>query len=96
MIQIQLQQKLCTQTLLIPEVGILTYILTEDTLPDGVRYYSVTVQITDPCRETIVLDKRTVRDITCDRDLAFCLFWKICRGKVTPCTLLEVLSDLLP
>lgn len=92
MLQIQTQRKLCTQTLDLSEAGRTTYILLEDILPNGERYYSITVELVGPkgC------ECRTVRDITGNRQFAMRLFWMICRGTVTPCTLTEVLSDLLP
>lgn len=92
MIQVQTQHKLCTQTIDLPEIGRTTYILLEDILPCGERYYSITVQLDGPLGS----ECRTVRDITGDRDLALHMFWMICRGTVTPCTLTDVLSDLLP
>ncbi|MBQ8642994.1 MAG: hypothetical protein IJ480_12355 [Clostridia bacterium] len=95
MMYAQIQQKLCTQTVFLPEIGRITYILTEDTLPNGEHCYSITVQYTDSSPSNTILESRTVRDVTADRHTAFCLFWQVCRGTVTPCTLTEVLSDLL-
>lgn len=88
---VQTQHKLCTQTIDLPDVGRTTYILLEDLLPNGERCYSITVQL----EGTLGIERCTVQDITGNRQLALQLFWKICRGTVTPCTLTEVLSDLL-
>lgn len=87
------QQKVCTQTIHIPDVGTTAYILLEETMPSGLRYYSMTVCLSK-------LDHRqeecTVKNVTTDRQFAMQLFWQICRGTVTPCALTEVLSELLP
>ena len=92
MIQVHTQHKLCTKTIDLPQLGRITYILLEDSLPCGERYYSITIQLDGSRRR----ESRTVQDITGDRELALHLFWMLCRGTVTPCTLTEVLSDLLP
>ena len=92
MMQIQIQRKLCTQTIDLPEIGRITYLLLEDILPSGEHYYSITVELAG----TLQHDCRSVQNITCNRQLALRMFWMICRGTVTPCTLTDVLSDLLP
>ena len=89
---LQTHQTLCTQTRFLPLLGKTVYILTEDPLPGGESQYAITIQ----CDNSTLEPQRTVRDITTDRSLALSLFWKICRGSVTPCTLTEVLSELLP
>jgi len=90
--QVQTQRKLCTQTMDLPEIGQTTYILLEDLLPNGERYYSISVRLDG----LLGSESRTVRDVTGNRQLALHLFWMICRGTVTPCALTEVLSELLP
>jgi len=92
MIQVQTQHKLCTQTIDLPEAGRTTYTLLEDILPCGEYCYSISIHLDGPQG----IECRTVRDITGSRELALHMFWMICRGTVTPCTLTEVLSDLLP
>ncbi|MBQ8402040.1 MAG: hypothetical protein IJX14_08930 [Clostridia bacterium] len=89
---VQIQQKLCTQTIDLPEAGRTTYTLTEDILPTGERCYSISIVLDSPAGT----ESRTVRDVTGDRELALRLFWMLCRGTVTPCTLTEVLPELLP
>lgn len=93
MLYTQLQQKVCTQTINIPCVGTIVYILLEDTLPNGLRYYSIAVKLTKINHQQ---EESTVQNVTTDRQLALQLFWQLCRGTVTPCTLTEVLAELLP
>lgn len=93
MLYTQLQQKVCTQTISIPNVGTTVYILLEDTLPNGLRYYSINVKLTKTEHPP---EECTVRNVTTDRQFALQLFWQLCRGNVTPCTLTEVLTELLP
>lgn len=92
MMQIQLQHKLCTQTIELPEIGRITYTLLEVILPSGERYYSITVEMNGPLHR----ECSSVPNITCNRQLALRMFWMVCRGTVTPCTLTDILSDLLP
>lgn len=93
MLYTQLQQKVCTQTIHIPDIGTTVYLLLEDILPNGLRHYSLTVKLTKTDHQQ---EECTVRDVTTDRQLALQLFWQLCRGTVTPCTLTEVLAELLP
>jgi len=88
----QKQQLLCRQHRFLEETGRLTYSLTEDTLPDGGSYYSITID----CAGDALLDHRTVRNFTTDRQEALRIFWQLCRGTVTPYGLLEILPELLP
>lgn len=92
MLFLQTHHTLCSQIRFLPKVGRIVYILTEDLLPGGEAQYSITIE----CDAEALEARRTVRDITTDRDFALSLFWKICRGTVTPYTLTEVLSELLP
>lgn len=98
MLQMQTQKRLCTQTMDIPiagdtpAVGRTTTTLLEDILPNGLRQYSITVQL---CSDHGV-EERTVSNVTTDKQFAMELFWQICRGTVTPCSLTEVLSELIP
>lgn len=92
MLQMQTPQKLCTQTIDVPDVGKTTTILWEDTMPNGSRQYSIAVHL----QNDHVQEERTVRDVTTNKQFAMQLFWQICRGTVTPCSLAEVLSELIP
>lgn len=91
MLQSQTQQKVCIHTLHLPDIGKLTYTLLEDFLPNGDRYYSMSISL----EGSAGTEKCSVRDITGNRQFAIRLFQMICRGTVTPCTLTEVLEDLL-
>ncbi len=88
----QKQQILCRQIRFLPETGKMIYLLTEDTLPNGESYYSLSID----CDGDAYLDHKTVQNFTMDRQLALRLFWQICRGTVTPYGLLEVLSEMIP
>lgn len=88
----QTQKKLCSQTIHAPDIGRITTTLLEDTLPDGLQQYSITVQL---CSNAS-LEEHTVPNVTTNKQFAMQLFWQICRGTVTPCTLTEVLSELIP
>lgn len=88
----QTQQILCTQTHDIPDIGKATSMLLEDTLPNGMREYSITVRLCNDHGQ----EERTVHNVTTDRQFAMKLFWQICRGEVTPCALCEVLAELIP
>lgn len=92
MLQMQTQKRLCTQTMDIQNVGRATTTLLEDVLPNGLRQYSITVQLSSDHG----VEERTVSNVTTDKPFAMELFWQICRGTVTPCTLTEVLSELIP
>lgn len=93
MLYTQLQQKVCTQTINIPNVGTTVYTLLEDTLPNGLQYYSLQVKLTNM---DLQQEENTVRNVTTDRQFALQLFWQLCRGNVTPCALTEVLAELIP
>lgn len=93
MLYTQLQQKVCTQTINIPNVGTTVYTLLEDTLPNGLQYYSLQIKLTNM---ELQQEENTVRNVTTDRQFALQLFWQLCRGNVTPCTLTEVLTELIP
>ncbi len=86
-------RELCIQTLFLPEVGQLTYVLLEEPLAGGEYTYAITVRCVG---ERVFSACRTVHDITTNRDLALRLFWQVCRGTVTPWGLLELLPELLP
>ncbi len=92
MLNMQTQKRLCTQTMDIPNVGRTTTTLLEDTLPNGLRQYSITVQLSSDHG----LEERTVPNVTTNKQFAMELFWQICRGTVTPCALIEVLSEMIP
>lgn len=92
MLQMQTQKRLCTQTMDIQNVGRATTTLLEDVLPNGLRQYSITVQLSSDHG----VEERTVSNVTTDKPFAMELFWQICRGTVTPCALTEVLSELIP
>ena len=92
MLQMQTQKRLCTQTMDIQNVGRATTTLLEDVLPNGLRQYSITVQLSSDHG----VEERTVSNVTTNKPFAMELFWQICRGTVTPCTLTEVLSELIP
>ncbi|MBQ7921121.1 MAG: hypothetical protein IJ325_00895 [Clostridia bacterium] len=70
----------------------LYYELIEEVLPDNRITYALFVRLSysDGKQKECL-----VQDITSDKDLATVLYHKILCGSVTPCTLTEVLSDLL-
>jgi len=84
------QRQICIRKIELYEVGMLTYTLWETELPDG-RQYGMTVSL----QGALGYEKKSIQDITTDKQQALNLFWKISRGTVTPCTLAEVLSELL-
>lgn len=70
----------------------LCYELIGEVLPEKRIAYAIFVRLSyadSHCKECLV------RDITSDKALATTLYHKILCGTVTPCTLTEVLSDLL-
>lgn len=83
---------LCRQHRFTEETGRLTYTLTEDILPDGTHHYSITID----CDGVVLLDHKTVRNFTTDKQTALQIFWQLCHGTVTPYGLLEILPELLP
>jgi len=66
--------------------------LLEEVLPSHRTAYAIHVHLEHANGKD---DTCTVHDITGDTAFACEIFHKICRGTVTPCTLSEVLSDLL-
>ncbi len=86
-------REICQQTITLPEVGDVTYLLWEEILSTGEKAYAITIRC--PAGK-VFMDAKTVRDITTDRDLALRIFWQICRGKTTPWGLLDLIPELLP
>ena len=70
----------------------LLHILTESC--DGMRtFYSIVSALyptSDPCEEVCI-----VHDVTGDREQARRIFRLLAEGEVTPCTLEDILSDML-
>ena len=75
-------------------------------LSDAVLYYELIEEVPAPGRVAYAILSRIqycdgnrseclVRDITSDKTLAEEFYYKIISGTVTPCTLTDVLSDLL-
>jgi len=92
MLYLQTHKALCAQTRFLPRVGETTYTLIEDILPGGERFYSLSIR----CSGDALEKYREIQNITADKSFALTLFWKICRGGVTPCALAEILPELLP
>ena len=69
----------------------LTYDLFQRELPRGGHSYSIGVSIVGGR----VPDRALARDVARTRSRALSLFAKICEGLVTPCTLFDVLEDML-
>lgn len=84
-------RNLCVQTQQLETIGICTYTLTEENMAVCGKSYRITVTL-DSANLHIT---ESVRDVTTLPDIALRLFWKICRGHVTPMTLRDVLTDLL-
>lgn len=71
----------------------LTYRLFEEEF-GGRTAFSISVSMTD--NESGERDSRTARDITGDVSEALHMFKLISDGTVTPMTLIDIISDLLP
>ena len=69
----------------------LTYALFQRELSRGGRSYSIGVSIVGGR----VPDRALARDVARTRSAALALFAKIADGLVTPCTLFDVLEDML-
>lgn len=84
-------RNLCVQTIQLEPFGFCTYTLTEEDIPVYGKSYRITVTL-DNANMHIT---ESVRDVTTITDFALRLFWKVCRGHVTPLTLRDVLTDLI-
>ena len=84
-------RNICVQTVQLESCGICTYTLTEENLPVCGKSYRITVTLDNANLHFT----ESVRDVTTLPDMALRLFWKVCRGQVTPLTLRDVLTDLL-
>lgn len=89
--QISEIRNLCVQTQQLEPIGICTYTLTEENMPVCGKSYRITVTLDNANLHFT----ESVRDVTTILDIALRLFWKVCRGHVTPMTLRDVLMDLL-
>ncbi len=84
-------RNICVQTIQLEPHGICTYTLTEENMPVCGKSYRITVTLDNANLHYT----ESVRDVTTISEIALRLFWKICRGHVTPLTLRDVLMDLL-
>ncbi len=86
-------REICVQSVFLPEVGQVSYVLFEEPIGGGERAYAITVRCSGGGAWA---ESQTVRDITTDRDLALRIFWQVCRGQVTPWGLMDLIPELLP
>lgn len=84
-------RNVCVQTIHLEQLGTCTYTLTEEDTPVYGSSYRITVTLDSG----VYRQTESVRDVTTIYPFAMRLFWKICRGHVTPTTLRDVISDLL-